>query len=56
MKTIHVIYLVLFLFIVLMVKDSKKTTAQITTGEQAAVGVGSAVMGGFFTAPAAKKG
>lgn len=56
MKPIHVIYLVLFLFVILMVKDPKKTTAQITTGEQAAVGVGSAVMGGFFTSPTTKKG
>ena len=54
MKTEHVILLVLFLFVILMVRDPKKTTAQITTGEQAATGVGGAIMGGFFTAP--KKG
>lgn len=56
MKTSHVIILVLFVFVVLMVRNPKKTTAQITTGEQAAAGVGSAVMGGFFTAPSHKKG
>ena len=54
MKTEHVLLLVLFFLVVLMVRNPKKTTAQITTGEQAFVGVGSGVMAGFFTAP--KKG
>jgi hypothetical protein len=43
--------IVLVLLVILMVKSPKKTTAQITTGEGAAVGVGSAVMAGFFTPP-----
>jgi hypothetical protein len=48
------VFIVLILLVILMVKNPKKTTAQITTGEGAAAGVGSAVMAGFFTAP--KKG
>ena len=56
MKTSHFIGLVVFFLVILMVADSKKTTAQITTGEHAAVGVGSAVMSGFFSAPTGKKG
>jgi hypothetical protein len=46
--------IVLVLLVILMVRSPKKTTAQITTGEGAAVGVGSAVMSGFFTAPKGK--
>ncbi len=54
MKLKYVI-LILFILVVLMVHDPKRTTAEITTGEQGAAGAGSAVFGGFFTAPSKKK-
>lgn len=56
MKDIHVVILVLFVLVVLMVAHPQKTTTQITTGEQGAVDVGSAVFGGFFTPRRKRKG
>jgi hypothetical protein len=46
---------ILLLFVVLMVHDPKKTTLEITTGEEAIIGTGGAVLGGLFTAPTHKK-
>lgn len=51
MKTEHVLILVLVLVVALMVRNPKKTTAQITTGEHAAIDIGGAVIGGVLTPP-----
>jgi len=54
-KTTHWLILILFVVVVLMIRDPKQTTARITTGEGAAVGATDAIVGGFFTAPGHKK-
>lgn len=54
MKTEHILVLVLVLVVALMVRNPKKTTAQITNGENAAVGIGGAVIGGILSPPGKK--
>lgn len=53
MKTSHVIIIVLIL-LAIMARNPKRTTAQITTGENAAAHLGGAVLGGLFPANTGK--
>lgn len=47
--------LILLLLVILMAKNPKRTTSQITVGENAAAKVAGAALGGIFTAPSKGK-
>lgn len=53
----HTLVIIILVLVILMVHQPKRTTARVQAGEQGAIDLGGAVLGGFFTPPAhGKKG
>lgn len=54
MKDSHII-LIILIVVILMARNPKKTTSEITVGENAAEKVAGAIFGGLFAAPSKGK-